>query len=625
MSLRQRVFTLVKNDPDITLKSVLKQFPNEKYNSIRTYRNQALGDISNSISKKKRIPKSNQKLFSAKNTTQPGGGLQPPTLNPLLDPDLYSNVNVQTLLMNSAIDDILNSGKNKKGAWDLLADPRFIDRGVIKHGVYWTSDIKPYSRPSFFYHNQNTVMDLMHDTHVMYQGGRQKIGKSTAAFGADFEDMLMVPGTVVTLVAPGLKQAATLLRQGFKEVITLDDGTKFDLWNQLYKPYFIVANVTKMVMKNGSLLQVVPCSEYTTPGYATDILHIEELDKIVKDPQALRGLGAVLPTVRARRGFARFRITCNNTAGIYRILREDLKDLYPYFVIYMEKPWNINTEKFTGKHIIYNEHYDCKQKPDIDVILQRIMDCVMGKAYTQQQLGNVDDYSGEVFNPDKVDLAFKKGKTFIPKKIYDDACLAIDPGAVHNFAAGILGMEGLEFYELWVEGFSISGRTEEQNEKMLKKIAKTCAYAYIENHCTTIASESNSGARLIVPLIVHYIRKFLPLAKGSRAIIPNIVWSNWGADREQGFEAPRIISRVDYITLMQYVFDYGKITLQDRNEHEHLMRVEIARYRPEDGKEKYKGDFVDMLLHGVWELSGGFDYIDRLIGAEDIDSGVTLL
>ena len=55
--------------------------------------------------------------------------------------------------------------------------------------------------------------------------------------------MLESPGTVVTLVAPGLEQATVLLRQGFKEVLTLEDGSKFDLWNELYKPYFIIDNV----------------------------------------------------------------------------------------------------------------------------------------------------------------------------------------------------------------------------------------------------------------------------------------------------------------------------------------------------------------------------------------------
>lgn len=610
---------MVRNDPDISLKDLKKQFPNDSYNSVKTYRLQIKKDISKG---KKRKPKSSNKL-----STQTMGGQHStlPPNNNLLDPDYYSNVNIKTLLKNSAIFDILNGGRNKSKAWDLLSKTEFIEQGEIIHGVYWTSDIKPYHRPDCFYPWQNTAIDLMLHGHCMYQAGRQKIGKTTAAFNADFEDMLKSPGTVVTLIAPGLKQAATLLRQGFKEHLTLPDGSKFDLWNQLYKPYFIQDNVTAYIMKNGSILQVIPCSEYTTPGYATDILHIEELDKIVKNPQALRGLGAVLPTVRAKGKYARFRITCNNTAGVYRILREDLKHLYPYLTIYMEKPWDINTQKFSGEHEIYNRFYDYTEEPDIDDILKVIMDCVMGKAYTQQQLGNVDDYSGEVFNPDKVDLAFKRGKVFTPKKIYDSAILALDPGAIHNFAAGILGIEGLDLFELWAEGFSISGKTEEEAEKMLKKIAKSCAYAYLEYHCTKIVSESNSGARLIVPLIVHYIRKYLSTTKGTRAQIPEIIWSNWGVDREQGYEAPRIISRVDYITLMQYIFDFGKITLQDRNEHEHLMRVEFARYKPQDSKEKYKGDFVDMILHGAWELTGGFDYIDKLIGVGSDDSGAILI
>lgn len=558
----------------------------------------------------------NKKLSLGHKTTQ-GGRSSAPSDNPLLDPDYYSNVNIKTLLMNSAIDDILNS-HNKSKAYDLLSNPEFIERGEIKHGIYWTSDIKCYHRPECFYNNQHIAIDLMHEAHVMYQGGRQKIGKTTAAFNADFEDMLETPGTVVTLVAPGLEQAEALLRQGFKEVLTLPDGSKFDLWRQLYEPYFLEFRVKKCILKNGSRLQVIPCSEYTTPGYATDILHIEELDKIVQDPQKLRGLGAVLPTVRARREHAMFRITCNNTAGIYRILREDLKDLFPYVVIYMEKPYDIETQEFTGEHIIYNKGYDYPEKPDIDIILKRIMNAAMGESYTRQQLGNVDDYEDEVFNPDKVDLSYKKGKTFTPKEIYDKCVLSIDPGAVHDFAVGIIGMEGLDFFHLWNRGFSISGKTDEEKERMLKTIAKTCAIEYVKFNCTRIISESNSGAKLIVPMINHYIRKELEKApRECLAEVNDPEWDNWGGDKEHGQEDKKIYPRVEYISLLQYVFDYGKIILQDRDKYEHKMRIEIFRYKPQDSKEKYKGDSCDMLMHGVWYLGGGRDYIERLLGIED--------
>lgn len=552
------------------------------------------------------------------------GGVEPPT-NPLLDPNLFSNVNIKTLLKNDSIMEILDNGRNKSKAYDVLTKAEFIEQGEIKHGVYWTSDIKPYQRPSFIFPWQSVGIDLMEAGHCMWQASRQKIGKTTGAFNADFEDMLMTPGTVVTLVAPGMEQATVLLRQGFKEVLTLEDGRKFDLWSQLYEPYFIVDNVKKMVMKNGSLLQVIPLSEYTTPGYATDILHIEELDKIVKDPQKLRGLGAVLPTIRARRGYAKLRITCNNTAGVYRILREDLKDLYPYLTIYMEKPRPLNS-KFTGEHHIYNEMYNCPEKPDIDIILQRIMDCVMGQDYTKMQLGNVDDYSGDVFNPDKLDAAYKRGREFIPRKAYDNCLMGIDPGAIHAFAITIYGREGLRIYHLWTGRFSVSGTDPTEQENMLKKIAKIAAQVYVIYHCQGIASESNSGAKLIIPLINKYIRKEIVKVSGqtyAKAAPP--IWSNFGADKEKGNPDAHAIPRVDFITLMQYLFNYNMITLQDTNEDEHFQRIEFARYHPDESKEKYKGDCVDASMHACWHLCGGYDYIKLLIKETDKTGGVILL
>jgi hypothetical protein len=608
-SLRKRVFRMVRNDPDISVRSLMKQFPGEKYNSIRFYRNEAR-KLHQAISKgKKRKGKGKTNLSQSSIQTNP-------SLSPTL-PD-YSKWNVKKTVYNYCMHQLNTSGRFAGQALQTLTKPEFLERSEIKHGVYWTSDMPPYRRPSWVYPWQSVGIDFMLNGHTLWQAGRQKIGKTTGAFMADFEDMLTIPGTVVTLVAPGLTQAEALLRQGFKEILTLDNGSKFDLWNQLYQPYFIVDNVKKMVMKNGSLLQVIPLSEYTTPGYATDILHIEELDKTVKDPQKLRGLGAILPTIRARRDYAKLRVTCNNTSGIYRILREDLKDLYPYVVIYMEKPYDINTQKFTGKHFVYNEFYKCKKVPDIDEILKRIMDCTMGQAYTKQQIGNVDDYGDDTFNPDKMELAYKKGKSFVPKEIYDHVVMGIDPGAIHAFAITIYAKERLQIYHLWTGRFTISGKTSEEQEKMLKKIAKTCAQMYVLYNCEYIASESNSGARLIIPLINYYIKKELKrLNYSSHAEVAEPLWSNFGQDREMGEDAKKIYARADLIMLMQYLFDYEVITLQDRNEDEHTQKVEFARYKPSESKEKYKGDCVDASLHAVWNLCGGEDYIKELTGESE--------
>ena len=52
-SLRKRVFKLISNDPNLPIKTLLKQFKNESEVSVRTYRNQCLNDIY--INRKKSI------------------------------------------------------------------------------------------------------------------------------------------------------------------------------------------------------------------------------------------------------------------------------------------------------------------------------------------------------------------------------------------------------------------------------------------------------------------------------------------------------------------------------------------------------------------------------------------
>ena len=70
MSLRKQVFQMVGNDPDISLKDLKKQFPDEKYNSIKTYRLQAKKDISKAIPKKRKKKSTPEReSYSPTNTT----------------------------------------------------------------------------------------------------------------------------------------------------------------------------------------------------------------------------------------------------------------------------------------------------------------------------------------------------------------------------------------------------------------------------------------------------------------------------------------------------------------------------------------------------------------------------
>ena len=618
MSLRKQVFEMVRNDPDISLKDLKKQFPDQKYNSIKTYRNQAKKNISPGISKKRKKTTSNKKMSTK--TTGGQHSTLPPNNNLLIP--IYKDVNIKSLLKNWSIHQLYTNSKYSGQAMQTLTKPEFIEQGQIVQGrVYWTSEMPPYRRPDWLYPWQNVGIDFMKAGHCMWQAGRQKIGKTTGAGIADFEDMLETDNTVVGLAAPGVRQCENLLRQMFKEVITLEDGSKFDLWNQLFKPYFIIDNVDKYVMKNGSMIYIIPLSETTAPGVAIDILHIEEIDKAVDDPQKLRGLGAIAPSIRARRDNAKFRITCNVKSAIYRVLREELKQFGPYFPIYMEKPYDTRTQSFSGKHFLYNEYVDYDHKPDIDEILQVFLDTILGSGYTQAQLGNMDDFEGSMWNPNKLDQAYDKGKTYVFKEHYEHSAMGIDPGAVHAFAITIWSKEGSgkssELVKLWSGRFTISGRTEGERQKMVKIIAKTCAKAYLEYDCEFVAYESNSGALLIVPFIGHYVKKFRD-EKESRYQTSYAKWkeriSNFGGDKEQGPQG-KIISRADYIMLLSILIDFGMVTIPIISASDNILRLEFARYKPAEKGAKdarYKGDMVDSTLHVVWHLCGGRLFIKEM-------------
>ena len=563
----------------------------------------------------KKVPKSTNKL-----TTQTKGGLRSTSLPTIPE---YKDINIKSLLKNWSIHQLFTNSKFSGQAMQTLTKPEFIVQGqIVKGRVYWTSDMQPYHRPEWLYPWQNEGINYLRAPETfgcLWQASRQNIGKTTAAFIADFEDMLMVDNTVVGLAAPGVRQCENLLRQGFKEVITLENGEKFDLWNQLFKPYFKIDNVNKYVMKNDSMIYIIPLSESTAPGAAIDILHIEEIDKAVDDPQKLRGLGAILPTIRARRDRAKLRITCNVKSAVYRVLREELKQLGQYFPIWMEKPYDTTTGKFTGEHIVYNEHIWLDKKPTIDDVLKILMDTILGSGYTQAQLGNLDDFEGSMWNPDKLDKAYAKGKGYRFKEHYEHSAMGIDPGAVHAFAITIWGKEGAgknsELIKLWTGRFTISGRTEEEQQKMIKIIAKTCAKAYLDYDCEFVAFESNSGALLVVPFIGYYVKKFKEEEKYKNSFAQwRMKRSNFGGDKEEGPQG-KLISRADYIMLLSILIDYEMVTIPILSASDNVLKLEFARYKPaEKGSkdQKYKGDMVDSSLHVIWHLCGGRQFVREM-------------
>jgi hypothetical protein len=594
-----------RKHPGLNNKHYYKEFPDTPKGTIRYWKMKALEMINKSPTNV------DHTTNHGKNGT-PSHNISPPQQNKVSAPSSlpnYKNFNIKSLLKNWGIHQLVNSTKNAAKGVDILMKEEFLNQAEVQDQIYWNADTPPYQRPSWLYSWQHLGIELMKAGHCMWQASRQKPGKTTAAGIADFEDALESPGSIVSIFAPTVPVGKTLMRQMFKEVITLEDGSKFDLWNQLFKPYVLIDNVLDKVLKNGSRIQVITLDYKAVQGLASDVIHIEELDKAVREPQKLEAIAALFPQIRARRGRAKIRITCNNASGIYRIFRDELKQFGQYFQIFMEKP-NLEA-KFTGEHFIYNEHIRIEREPDVDEILKVIMDTVMGEGYTKMQLYNVDDYTGDLWNPDKLEKAYKKS---IPNTTrYDHAWMGVDPGAIHAFAITVFGRNGDQIFHLATKRFSLSDTPAKDHDKMIDMIANECAYLYCKYHCEGIASESNSGARLIIPAIGRRVEQYIEELHGKSHAVWRVIWSNFAADSENLPNVKRV-PKSDYITLMSYLIDYEMITFQDSDNDSHIMRIEFARYDPSETKERYKGDCVDSAMHACWWLCGGMDYVKKLIG-----------
>ena len=299
--------------------------------------------------------------------------------SPLLDPNYYSNVNIKTLLKNSAIDEVIKNLRYKAKAWDILSREEFIQQGEIVNNIYWTSDTPPYKRPDFLYPQQTQAMALMEFTHLLWQASRQLAGKTTAAFLKDFEDMLENPNTVIGLVAPTVPLAVEVLFKFLYDPLKTVPGKP--RFYDLLKPYFLKdPNQLGFALKNRSRLNIISLNVAGSQGRSLDVLHIEEIDKLGTEQSKRLALAGIINSVRANPE-AKIRINCNNATGIFRLLRAELFKYGMYFPIFLEDVFTPGN--YTGRHTIINEEAIPEKEPSLDVFLAILKIGQGGEVYHQ--------------------------------------------------------------------------------------------------------------------------------------------------------------------------------------------------------------------------------------------------
>jgi len=142
MSIKQHLDDILDVNSDIKFNDA-KDLIYNKYNEILTRSN---FDYIKHLRRKKQRYKKKKKSRSGRGKPDlipPESGVKNLLSSNLLDPDLFGNVNIKTLLKNDSISEILKNGRNKSKSYDFLSKPEIIDQGDIKHGVYWTSDMPP--------------------------------------------------------------------------------------------------------------------------------------------------------------------------------------------------------------------------------------------------------------------------------------------------------------------------------------------------------------------------------------------------------------------------------------------------------------------------------------------------
>lgn len=578
---------MVRNDPDISLKDLKKQFPTEKYNSIKTYRLQAKADISPGISKKKKTKSTN------KRSTQTKGGQH--STSPLTKTEL-AGMSVKAklkLLGENAIDDYLLTGSEPRilgKAIDLLSKEEFIEQGEVIDGVFWTSETPPYERPPFLYPHQKVAMKLMDLGHLLWQASRQLAGKTTCGLIKDFEDMLENPHYTVALIAPTVPLAVEVL---FKFLYTpiKYQGKSYTGYSMI-KPYLIKRpNQNGFMLKNDSRLMIISLNQAGAQGRTINKIHITELDKLGSEQSKRIALAGVINSLRANKE-AKVLIDCNMPTGIFRLLKSELYKFGRYFPIYDEDPFDPNDYK--GRHSVINEDVVVKTKPTLDDVLKIFSEILVSYSFAEGQFYNIDDVTDECFNPSKVEIAYNT--EYDREDYFVKTTAGIDPGGkVDAFGISIWSLTKNGIIVLrWTKRFFNALHTAKQQAK---EIAENLLLFNVES----IQSESSAGAPWSLSLISHYVNK---LSEG-KIKIP-FVYVN--------FEGKgKALAKDNFVYLFKILLDLQKIILFERDKEERALHHQITKYIPNKSESNNNpDDLVESGFHGVWKLLGGWRYIKEI-------------
>jgi len=457
--------------------------------------------------------------------------------------------------------------KNDPSPNNLMSLSKYIDRinVISKSGVGY--QVVPYKRPDWLAPKQHEIADRVQEDKNLSVDGDRQTGKDTAVGVGVFEDCIMSE-THWFFMASKEDTAIKIMKKIISEA-----RFKYVL------PHIVSNFQKKIVFKTQDLtystLEIIDTTEAAVKGI-TGNLWMDDVDTIIKNHKEDVITKAIMIT--RSNPLLHIVFTSNMGKGAYQSLLNVFHN-YPKMIKC------ITLTKDDVPHI----------NATTDEFLYDTATALSGESEAQAQLMNAYNADGDCFDPSTVNAAMENYQYLSPKIRPLKVVLAIDPsGMGHPMGWIIMGIceekiiYEIDSGEMQVGAYSdITRETWTQdriNEFFVKKI--------LEHQVDTAICESNMNGQTIMA--------FLRTTRKVRNI--RVEPSNFGA-------ATNANAVGNFISLAREFFDSGRIYIKSEK-----LAGELRCYNPSISKgTKDKGDLADAMLHCIWKLVNGLQYIQQKV------------
>ena len=511
--------------------------------------------------------------------------------------------NINNLLSKSP-EELLMLGMTKQIELDSTLFQMYIKQGLYtRDQEKRTQSYSYYKRPEWFTPLQQELIQIFRRGSCLVVGARQKTFKTSTLLIAALEEMNENPNSTVNYLTTSKPLAIELTGK-----IETDERV-----HGVWEPYLFGSYAEKRMIKNGSRLIPLATTRANAKGRTARILVIDELDDFFLIAGCLDVLAAAVPQIiTTMAGGGKVWIICNmgDTRGFHMFIEimKKFGDLFPIYE-FIEPDGQIYTERTLVR--LNPQEKDSEvmvlDQDTVDYMVHSILTLAKDKRYADAMVYNIKDTGTDPFPAELVTEAFQSWDAALVPTYSINSVLGIDPGFTHATGVIVLKMDkNGDVWEAYAHEFFGGEITE---ERLKQKIF----ILYQDHGVKTLYCESNSGGS-------HWMYEWK--LRGM-----NCIPANFGVGQPQTGDVSnqqKAFERVWNERVLKDLLEKRKVHF-----HNEILFNEFGKYDPNKSKDKNKGDLVDAMLHAVFWVVGGPEYIyNNLIDKgllSDEEGGVMLL